>query len=230
MSQYSSAGSPPGKESRPQTQAERITAELEAEIVRGDLAPGQKLDEVVIAERYHVSRTPVREALRALAVSGLVVHEPRIGAIVARPTVSSVVELFELVGELEAVAIRLACERMTDFHKASIEAAYQACRQEATSDNAEVYLAANDAFHGAIQDAADNRALKAQIEQLNRRLGPYRRFITFLPERRESAEREHEILAEALFAGEGERAAAAMRDHVKVLAEDSLLLARSLQL
>ena len=230
MSQISSP-EPSAKETgRSRTQAERITAEMEAEIVRGDLAPGQKLDEVAIAQRYSASRTPVREALRALAVSGLVTHEPRVGAIVARPTVSNVVELFELVGELEGVAIRLACERMTEFHRARIEAAYQACRRQATSDAAEAYLSANDAFHCAIHDAADNRALKSEIGQINRRLGPYRRFITFLPGRRESAEREHEILAEALFADDGARASAAMRDHVKVLAEESLLLARSLQL
>jgi len=215
---------------RPLTRSERITAELEAGILRGDLTPGQKLDEVMIAQRYNVSRTPVREALRALAVSGLIVHEPRIGAIVARPTVSNVVELFELVGEMEGVAIRLACERMTDVHSSRIRAAYLACRRDATSEQADVYLAANDVFHKAIHEAAENRMLSAQIEQLSRRLGPYRRFITFLPGRRDSAEREHEILAEALFAGDGARAASAMRDHVKVLAEDSLLLARSLQL
>lgn len=214
---------------KPATRAKRIVADLEAKIVRGDLAPGQKLDETVIGKTYDVSRTPVREALRELAASGLVDLEPRIGAIVAQPTVGDVVELFELVGELEAIAARLACERMTDLHQSRIEAAHNACRA-AAHGQPEDYLAMNDAFHAAIHDAADNRALKTQIAQLNKRLAPYRRFITFQAGRKDDAEREHEALATALRARDGSRAAQAMAEHVRVLAEDSLALARRLRL
>ncbi|GAB4393127.1 MAG: GntR family transcriptional regulator [Kiloniellaceae bacterium] len=215
---------------KPATRAEKIAVELEAEIVRGDLLPGQRLDELAISKRFKVSRTPVREALRALAASGLVAHEPRIGAIVARPTVGEIVELFELVGELEAVAARLACERMTEVSRARISQTYEACRDAALSGDANEYLAKNDEFHKAIQESAENNALSAQIDALNNRLAPYRRFITFQRERKETAEREHEVLAEALLAGDGDAAAKAMRDHVKVLAADAMNMALSLRL
>ncbi|WP_272003211.1 GntR family transcriptional regulator [Roseovarius sp. ZX-A-9] len=212
------------------TQTERIIQALEAEILNGDIAPGQRLDEVTLSERFAVSRTPVREALRALATTGLVVLKPRIGAVVARPTVSEVMEIFELVGELEAVASRLACERMTDFHADQIAGAYQACCEAANSNDAALYMDRNDAFHHAIHVAADNRALADQITQLGKRLTPYRRFITFRPDRRETAEKEHEALALALKNRDGKAAAQAMNDHVRMLADDALILARSLKL
>lgn len=230
MSGGADGGAGAGEGSRGVTQAQRIAASLETEIVQGGLAPGQRLDEVAIAARYGVSRTPVREAFRMLAASGLVDHEPRIGSIVARPTVSDVIELFELVGELEGSAIRLACERAVEADMARIGAAYHASQAAALGADAGAYLAANDAFHRAIHEAAGNHALSSHIRQLNRRLAPYRRFITFDPARRQSAEREHEGLAAALFARDGQAAAGAMREHIRILAEDSVLLARSLRL
>ncbi|WP_138933403.1 GntR family transcriptional regulator [Roseovarius arcticus] len=212
------------------TQTERLTQELEAEILNGDLSPGQRLDEMTLAERFAVSRTPVREALRILATSGLVELQPRIGAVVARPTVSEVMEIFELVGELEAVASRLACERMTDAHSLRIAEAYKECCEAVCSKDVSLYMDCNDIFHRAIHDAADNRALSGQLSQLSKRLTPYRRFITFRPERREKAEKEHEMLACALRERNGEAAALAMKDHVRMLADDALILARSLKL
>lgn len=113
---------------RPATRAEEIAASLEDEIVRGELPPGQRLDEQLLGKRFSVSRTPVREALRLLAASGLVTIEPRLGAIVARPTVSEIFDLFELVGELEAVAARLACERMSEHNRKQIMQTHEACR------------------------------------------------------------------------------------------------------
>lgn len=212
------------------TRTERIARDLEAEILRGDLAPGQRLDELALAERFAVSRTPVREALRLLATSGLIELQPRIGAVVAQPTVSEVMEVFELVAELEAVASRLACERMTDLQSARIADAYEACCAAAHSNDVQLYMQRNDAFHRAIHEASDNRALIGQLDRLGKRLMPYRRFITFRPERRETAEREHETLARALMARDGEAAARAMKDHVQMLADDALILARSLKL
>lgn len=218
------------KTARPASRAEAIAAALENEIVLGDLPPGQRLDEQAIGNRFNVSRTPVREALRLLAASGLISLEPRLGAIVSRPTVSEIVELFELVGELEAVAARLACERMTDHHLERIVETHAACRAAGSKGDVEIYIARNDAFHGAIHAAADNAALRNQIALLNRRLAPYRRFITFRPERKQAAGAEHEALAAALAARDAAAAATAMKDHVQMLADDALILARSLRL
>src|SRR5215475_14085558 len=68
------------------TRAEELRLQLADEIVRGSLAPGSPLDETDIARRFNVSRTPVREALRQLAASGLVEARAHRGAVVARPS------------------------------------------------------------------------------------------------------------------------------------------------
>jgi len=221
---------PPSEPARPATRAEEIAAALEDEIVQGELAPGQRLDEQVLGKRFQVSRTPVREALRLLGASGLVTLEPRLGAIVARPTVSEIFDLFDLVGEMEAVAARLACERMGDADRERIMTTHDACRVAGRSGDAEAYIERNDAFHAAIHIASENRALRDQIQLLNKRLAPYRRFITFRPERKQAAEQEHEVLARALLKGDADAAARAMKEHVKMLADDAFVLARSLRL
>lgn len=220
---------PSGAQKTPTLGAELFTT-IEREIVEGLLVPGQKLDEGVIAERLGVSRTPVREALRALSAVGLVEFEPRVGAVVARPTIGEVMDLFELVAELEGLAARLAAERMTDQAMAAILAAHEACREAARSFDPEAYYAVNGTFHKAIRVAAANGALDREIDQLDKRLSPYRRFITFRPGRTETAVREHEGIAAAIAARDGERAAKAMRAHVHVLADDVFALVKTLRL
>ncbi|MDW6023224.1 GntR family transcriptional regulator [Mesorhizobium sp. BAC0120] len=206
-----------------------VGADLETQIVEGRLAPGEKLDEIALSNQYSVSRTPIREALRALAAKGLVDFQPRIGAIVAQPTVGEVMDLFEVVAEMEGVAARLACERMNADDRALLSAAHQACQETASSFDPDAYYKTNGDFHSAVHKAAHNAILLEQIEHLNKRLSPYRRFITLRPGRTEAALREHEAVFEALIARDGAAASQAMRNHVRVLAEDSLALSRSLR-
>jgi DNA-binding GntR family transcriptional regulator len=207
-----------------------ISADIEVQIVEGRLSPGDKLDEVALGQRYGVSRTPVREALRALAATGLVHFQPRIGAIVAQPTVGEVMDLFEVVAEMEGVAARLACERMDEMDEALIVDTHRACQKAASSFDAEQYYRTNGQFHRAIQKAAHNQVLIDQIELMNKRLSPYRRFITLRPGRTETAIQEHEGVFNAVLERNGEAASSAMRRHVRVLAEDTLALSRSLRL
>lgn len=174
------AGREAGRESgREPGAAAQIVHELEEDIVAGRLAPGSPLDEPALATRFGVSRTPVREALRLLATTGLVELRWRSGAVVASPTVGEVVELFETVAELEAVAARLAAERSGAADLAAIEAALGDCREAAGGGDPDRYFERNGAFHAAIRRGAGNGVLDAEIERLDKRLKPYRRFITF---------------------------------------------------
>src|SRR6202789_243171 len=95
------------------TRAEELRLQLADEIVRGALAPGAALDETDIARRFGVSRTPVREALRQLAASGLVEARAHRGAVVAQPSLERLGGMFEAMAELEALCAGLAAERMT---------------------------------------------------------------------------------------------------------------------
>src|SRR5256886_9063685 len=104
------------------TRAEELRLQLADEIVRGTLAPGSPLDETDLARRFNVSRTPVREALRQLAASGLVDARAHRGAVVARPSIERLTGMFEAMAELEAMCAGLAAERMTPVERYRLEA------------------------------------------------------------------------------------------------------------
>src|SRR5690554_2190950 len=95
-------------EQKNRTRADAVRMRLTEEIVTGTLPPGDRLDEISLASRFKVSRTPVREALRQLAASGLVEWRPRQGAVVARISIHEMVSLFEMMAEFEGIAGRLS--------------------------------------------------------------------------------------------------------------------------
>lgn len=213
---------------RRETRAEQLRVWIETEIVAGRFRPGEKLDEKALADRLSVSRTPIREALRALAAVGLVSLENRLGATVAQPSVLEIMELFETVGEFEAVAARLACIKGDAEALAAIAEAHDACRLAAQSDDPKRYFEANGAFHRWIWSASGNAVLREQISVVDRRLAPYRKFITFRQGRSQDAIEEHEQIAQAICARRPNEAMDAMRAHVQILGEDVLALARNL--
>src|SRR6202789_1399881 len=94
------------------TRAEGLRLQLADEIVRGTLPPGAALDETDIARRFKVSRTPVREALRQLAASGLVDARAHRSAVVARPSIERLTGMFEAMDELEALCAAPPAGRM----------------------------------------------------------------------------------------------------------------------
>jgi DNA-binding GntR family transcriptional regulator len=110
------------------TRAEELRAHLADDIVRGTLAPGQTLDEMELARRFGVSRTPVREAIRQLAASGLVETRPHRGAVVARPNHERILGMFEAMAELEALCAGLAAERMNAAERRALEAVHEELR------------------------------------------------------------------------------------------------------
>ena len=108
------------------SQAQRLRQTIEDEIVAGRLAVGARLDEVMLAERFGVSRTPIREALLQLAVTGLVETKPRKGTIVSAPEPQHLLAMFETMAELEAACGRFAARRLTPDHEAALKAALAA--------------------------------------------------------------------------------------------------------
>ena len=96
-----------------ETLANALHRQLEAEISDGRLDPGSRLDEQEVAQRFGVSRTPVREAFRLLASDRLVELRGRQGAMVRRIGVHTLIEMFQVTSTLEALCARLAARRAT---------------------------------------------------------------------------------------------------------------------
>src|ERR1700743_3981790 len=110
------------------TRAEELRLQLADEIVRGALPPGAALDETDISERFKVSRTPVREALRQLAASGLIDARAHRGAVVAWPSIERLSGMFEAMAELEALCAGLAAERMPPAERGQLEGVHEVAR------------------------------------------------------------------------------------------------------
>src|SRR5258707_12934921 len=108
-------------ETKTTTLAETIRQNLADDILHGVYPPGARLDENGLARRFNLSRTPVREALRQLTSAGLVEMRPRRGVIVSLPTESTLAEMFEVMGELEASCARLAAQRMSPAERVNLE-------------------------------------------------------------------------------------------------------------
>ena len=93
--------------------SDQIRIRIESAIASGELLPGDAIDDVALARQYKVSRTPVREALLQLQAQGILTSTPRGGSMVAKMNLQQLLSLWELLAELEGIAVRLACERMT---------------------------------------------------------------------------------------------------------------------
>lgn len=210
-------------------QTPRLREALEDDIVAGRLKPGQRLDEVGLAERFGVSRTPIREALIQLASSGLVEIRPRRGAFVVLLGPRELIESFELMAEIEASCGRLAVQRMGPSDREAISEAHETCRVAAAAGDEEAYYPANARFHAAIYAATSNRVLAGEALKLQRGLQPYRRLQLKVPRRVEASFAEHQGIVDALFAGDGTLAAERLRAHVLVQGERFMTLIAALQ-
>ena len=149
--------------------------QLADDIVRGVLAPGSTLDETEIAKRFAVSRTPVREALRQLAASGLIDARPHRSAVVARPTENRLIGMFEAMGELEGICAGLAAERMTPTERQTLEAYHEELRLISYSGEPQRFHEFNEAFHNSIYDGAHNAYIAEMTLSTRVRVQPFRR-------------------------------------------------------
>ncbi len=207
----------------------RLREALEDDIVSGRLRPGQRLDEVGLAERFEMSRTPIREALIQLASSGLVEIRPRRGAFVTLLGPRALIESFELMAEIEAACGRLAVRRMTGEHRAALEGAHAACAAAVRAGDRAAYYPANAVFHQTIYAATANRVLAEEARRLQLRLQPYRRLQLGAPRRVEASFAEHEAILAAVLAGDADAASEHLRAHVLVQGERFISLLAALQ-
>ncbi len=196
------------------TRAEELRLQLADEIVRGVYAPGAPLDETRIANRFNVSRTPVREAIRLLAASGLVEVRPHRAAVVARPDANQLANMFEAMAGLEALCAGFAAERMTTQERRALEDIHERLRVLIQSGDPQQYHEVNEAFHNAIYDGAHNAYLADLALSTRARVQPFRRAQFRNLGRLAKSHIEHDRVVEAIMRGEKAIAAAAMNEHI----------------
>ncbi|KZM49019.1 GntR family transcriptional regulator [Labrenzia sp. OB1] len=199
--------------------ADCIADDLEGLIFDGTFADGERLDEVQLANRFSVSRTPVREALQRLTQSGLVVQIPRRGVFVRQPGPVELLEMFEVMAELEAVCARLAASRISDEGFNSLLDANRRCKSVVEAQDTDTYYRENERFHAILYRQSGNAFLEQECLRLQRRLQPFRRVQLRVRGRMSQSMAEHEAIVSAIEDADGERAAEAIRQHVSVQGE-----------
>jgi len=201
------------------TSAEEIRRGLAERIISGALPPGTALDETLLAAEFAVSRTPVREALRLLAASGLVDQKPHAKALVAKPDEEELAGMFEVMGYLEALSAGLSAVAMTGDERGALDALHTEMAALVRDGNAVAYAEANDAFHAAIYDGAHNAYLAEMTRSTRQRLQPFRRAQFGELGRLLKSHAEHGLIVEAILRGDREAAEEAMRSHISIVGD-----------
>ncbi len=192
---------------------------IEDEIVTRQLPPGTRLDEMDLAQRFAVSRTPIREALIQLASAGLVELRPRRSAIVAQISPQRLMEMFDVMAELEALCGRLAARRITPEQQRHLLKAHRACEAARDGQNTDRYFHLNERFHHMLYDASHHAFLEEQARSLHRRLRPYRRLQLRVHNRVMNSYSEHQGIVDAIIAGDEALTVQRIRDHIRIQGE-----------
>jgi DNA-binding GntR family transcriptional regulator len=194
--------------------------QLADEILRGVLLPGSPLDETDLANRFNVSRTPVREAIRLLAASGLVEARPHRAAVVAQPNATQLIGMFEAMAELEALCAGFAAERMTVPQRRKLEQIHDQLRALIQSADAQRYHEVNEVFHTVIYEGAGNGYLADMTVSTRARVRPFRRAQFRNLGRLAKSHAEHDRVVKAILRGERSIAASAMYEHILTVRDE----------
>jgi DNA-binding GntR family transcriptional regulator len=196
------------------TRTEELRNLIANEIVWGRLAPGMPLEEVEIARRHGVSRTPVREAIRDLAATGLVETRAHRSAIVARPTSERLRAMFEVLAELEALCAARAAIHMTAGERAALEALHAALAELVQRGDPKRYHEMNERFHRFIYGGSHNTYLAEITAATRTRLSPFSHMQFRALGRLNLSHAEHGRVMAAILCRDPSLAAAEMRAHI----------------
>ena len=204
-----------------------VVEHLRSFITEGVLPPGTKLNERELCETLGISRTPLREALKVLAVEGLIDINPNRGASVSRMSEMEIRETFELMSGIEAFAGELACERITPQELEDIKALHYAMVVSKNQNDLPGYYQRNRAIHDMINLAARNTALRQVYLSLNRRIQALRYLSNQQAPKWERALHDHEEMITALQARDGKRLSEILRHHLLEKRDAIMLMVRA---
>ena len=195
--------------------AVEVADRLRQMIAEGDLEPGGKVPEKALTERFGVSRTPLREALKVLAAEGYVRLVPNRGSVVSELTIEALEEAFPVIAALEGAAGELACDNASDEEIAAIRKTNDAMHAAFEAGDMPAYFDLNQAIHGAILNAARNPMLVGHHRKVAQLVQRARYQANRTPKRWHEALVEHDAIVVALEARDGERLGRLMKEHLE---------------
>ncbi|MDQ0318302.1 DNA-binding GntR family transcriptional regulator [Pararhizobium capsulatum DSM 1112] len=207
------------------TTVEQMVRAIADLIVTGAMQPGDRLDEISLANRFEVSRTPVREALSQLCAMGLVDRQPNKSAVVTNVTQKHLASMFEAMAELEGICARLSAERMTVEERRLLEAEHLASARLVHRGAEEEYEAHNTEFHSRLYHGAHSDHVTELVTQTRARLAPFRRAQFRIAGRLAQSFEEHDRIVTAILRADGSAAGQAAYSHVSIVREASSVFA-----
>lgn len=199
-------------------QTETILNRILEGIDRGELNPGDPIEEQMLIETYNVSRTPLREALLRLEAMGLIERLPRKGAVLYRPTLEEFLSILEVHAKLEGQAAGLAARRISPELAKQLRENVEACERHAKlkgDDDPDGYYQLNLRFHEIIAIASGNTFLLEMIKMNARKLLAYYRARYRNAGAIAESAKEHRMLSELILSHDAEKAEQEMERHVQ---------------
>lgn len=193
-----------------------IADELEKEILAGRIEVGELVNEAALAERFGVSRTPVREALLSLASTGLVRLETGRGAIAVGISLQQVFDSYEVLASHSGLAAELCASRMSPLERAQLLAIHEEMGQCRDSQERDTYARLDHQFHDAIVKGAGNAVLAHQIAMCTKTIAAVRHASIESHASLDTMYDEHVQVVNAICAGNGEAARRAMASHLSL--------------
>ena len=184
-------------------------------ILGGEFRLGEKIPEKELCERFGVSRTPLREALKVLAFEGLVVLHHNRGSAVSPLNLQDLAEAFPVYARLEALAGELACAKLTAEEIGAIRQLHDEMVAHYARHDYLGHFMLNEQIHTRIQAGSKNRNLIQLLRSISIRLAQARNHVRLSGARWDNAIAEHEAIIAALEARDGARLAEALRRHTE---------------
>src|ERR1700730_13745398 len=205
---------PPNSESQTSrsraVDVERVVAQW---ILKGELSAGEKLTEQEVALRLGVSRSPVREAFRALEDLGLVQIEKNRGAFVRKSDLNEAVEIHDVYSVLEELAARTAAGRLSATQIAELKSLVESMDVASEAEDLDRFYSLNLSFHQLLVEGSGNRRLLSVYNRLLNELHLFRRFGLMQRGEMQLSNRDHHQILDQIAAGDSNGAAEAMRRH-----------------
>ena len=196
---------------RHQTLREKILETIREAILKGELKPGEKVAEPELAERFGISRTPIREAFRQLESEGFLTVIPRKGAVVAALSERDVQEYYAVKSILEGYAAELAAQNLSEKELAKLESINLRLKQLASDGDVKAFYKIHHDFHDTFLKAADNSKLYDLIKQLGMKFSRLRMASLAVNGRMAISVAEHEKLLDAFRRQDGKAAEALVK-------------------
>jgi DNA-binding GntR family transcriptional regulator len=196
---------------------EKVYNKIRDDITHGKLSPGERLIEKDLTEEFHISRSPIREALRQLESEGLITFERYKGITVSKLSVKQVEEIYNLRWVLESYSARLSAEKATKNHVADLRKLHEKLTIVGKTFDLISWIELNTLFHDSLCQHCGNTNLVHILDMLRRRIHRYQLMAIGVPEHLNQFIAHHEEIVKACEKNDGRMAQKHMKIHVKYI-------------